>query len=1005
MTHLSKICVSFLIVGFLFVGPGQAQIDPDSILGVWLLDEGQGDTTADASGNGNDGTLMATPDWAAGQFGAALDFAGSSSYVDCGNAASLNVDVFSVSFWCHFPATQGWNHMISRGSHVASGTPGSVNWGVMMYTDQETILYETFNDTGWVGIQAPVSAGEWHHLAATLDTTAMQVYVDGQLAASASGGVLLDESRSFVIGARSDAGGAGGYFSGRLDEVGYFNTVLTPEDIQLIMSSGLTEILGGSDVAVNPQPADGGSDIPRDSALSWMPGVSAHTHDVYFGTDVGVVSNASVADPQGVLAGQGLTDTALDVGTLAFEQTYYWRVDEVNAAPDNTVFKGNIWSFTVEPKAIPITNIAATASGATPDMGPENTVNGSGLDSLDQHSMMSQEMWLTTTDGSWIQYEFDTVYKLHELLVWNSNQAIEAFIGFGVKEMTVEYSADGETWSALDGTIEIPRASGLPTNTVNAVIDMGGAMAKLVKLSVVSAHGFTGQSGLSEVRFMSIPVLPREPQPANGATVSDVDVQLSWRSGREAAAHEVYMGTDPSNMALLDASTDAMVDTGVLDYMTTYAWSVTEVNEAADPTSHAGEVWTFSTPEYAVVDDFESYGGDEGEEIFMTWFDGFGGDTSLGGSTTGHIDAPFVETTSVNSGSQSMPVYVDNDGGFFDIDGKSSAPNFSEVLREFAPSQDWTTSGIKTLSIMFAGSSGLTGQLYCKIGTTKLLYDGAPTNLGSSAWQAWNIDLSTVGGNLASVRELAIGVEGGTSGILYIDDIRLYTRVGEKIAPVDPGTAGLVAQYTFEGNLQDSSGNGRHGTVVGDAATIVVAQDPERGQVLSLPGGDDQYVVVGAVGISGNDPTTIACWAKADNTSIPDWSLIFGFTTDGGGTGSHFNVGSLGGPGGIGAHVWGWEETMVSDADGLNWHHYAMTYDGSTIRYFADGMPIDTDKVKSNAQDLSPRGDNVHFGKRGDTHTNSFPGDVDDAFIYNRVLTDGEILHLAGGTSPVHKPF
>ena len=82
---------------------------------------------------------------------------------------------------------------------------------------------------------------------------------------------------------------------------------------------------------------------------------------------------------------------------------------------------------------------------------------------------------------------------------------------------------------------------------------------------------------------------------------------------------------------------------------------------------------------------------------------------------------------------------------------------------------------------------------------------------------------------------------------------------------------------------------------------------PVRGQVVSLPGGDDQYISIEGVGISGNMPRTIACWAKADNTSIPDWTLIFGFTGHSrlgrtaageGGNGSHFNIGSLGGPGG-----------------------------------------------------------------------------------------------------------
>ena len=223
-----------------------------------------------------------------------------------------------------------------------------------------------------------------------------------------------------------------------------------------------------------------------------------------------------------------------------------------------------------------------------------------------------------------------------------------------------------------------------------------------------------------------------------------------------------------------------------------------------------------------------------------------------------------------------------------------------------------------------------------------------------------------------------------------IDDFEAY----DVIVPTDP-VAAPIAQYDFEGDLTDSSGNGHDGTAFGD---VSIADDPVMGQVLSLPGGDDQYVQVGEVGISGTMPTTIACWAKADNTSIPDWTLVFGFTgnPDGGGDcGSHFNIGSLGGPGGVGAHAWCWEETIFSDQDALDWHHYAMTYDGTTIRYFGDGVPMDTDPGKSNVMDLSIRGDRVHIGSRV-TQTSSFPGDIDDARVYDYALSAAEIAGIAG---------
>ncbi|MBN2137750.1 MAG: hypothetical protein JW720_08085, partial [Sedimentisphaerales bacterium] len=131
---------------------------------------------------------------------------------------------------------------------------------------------------------------------------------------------------------------------------------------------------------------------------------------------------------------------------------------------------------------------------------------------------------------------------------------------------------------------------------------------------------------------------------------------------------------------------------------------------------------------------------------------------------------------------------------------------------------------------------------------------------------------------------------------------------------VDPN---LLGWWKWDGDYLDSSGYNNHGTPFGATG---FANDSQFGQVLTLPGGSNQYVNIGMVGISGTMRRTIACWAKADNTAIPDWTLIFGFTSTPGVDGSHFNIGSLGGPGGVGAHCWGWEETIFSDEEALEWH-------------------------------------------------------------------------------------
>ncbi|MFQ6035140.1 MAG: sugar-binding protein, partial [Sedimentisphaerales bacterium] len=115
----------------------------------------------------------------------------------------------------------------------------------------------------------------------------------------------------------------------------------------------------------NPRPANQATDVPRDVTLSWTPGVFADKHDVYLGNVFNDVNDASRTNPLGVLASQGQTASAYRPAVaLDFGQTYYWRVDEVNAPPDYTIYKGAVWSFTVEPIAYPIagTSITATAS-------------------------------------------------------------------------------------------------------------------------------------------------------------------------------------------------------------------------------------------------------------------------------------------------------------------------------------------------------------------------------------------------------------------------------------------------------------------------------------------------------------------------------------------------------------------------------------------------------------------------------------------------------------------
>jgi hypothetical protein len=539
--------------------------------------------------------------------------------------------------------------------------------------------------------------------------------------------------------------------------------------------------------ARKPYPAKGATDVSLTPVLSWTPGefaLAINGHTVYFSESFNDVNDGI----------GGVTQSASSYAPpqrLDFDKTYYWRVDEVSGAPDFTVYQGDVWSFTTEPVAHPIANVTATASSSVAGQGPENTVNGSGL-SNDLHSTETEDMWLSDMGGpqpTWIQFEFDKVRMLHEMWVWNSNTDLEIFVGFGFRDVTIEYSVDGIDYTTLGTTHEFAQAPGADDYAHNTTVDLGGLQARYVRLTVNSGWGgFFPQFGLSEVRFFDIPVSASQPSPDSGAADVDVDVTLSWRAGRQAAEHNVYLSTD--EQAVIDGTAPVTVVTETshspssLELGSTYYWRVDEVNAAETLTTWQGDIWSFSTQDYLVVDDFESYNeipsGEPGSKlIYETWADGFAANPATNGSTIGYLTGASMETDTVHGGNQSAPLLYDN-----------SVASLSEVTVDPANlpiGRDWTMSTPEILVLWFYGDPGnaVTEKMYVKLNGNKVDYDGDAADIGRPRWGQWNIDLAAFGVDLNNVTQLGIGLErtgafGGT-GTVFIDDITLY-----RLAPEPP---------------------------------------------------------------------------------------------------------------------------------------------------------------------------------------------------------------------------
>jgi len=557
------------------------------------------------------------------------------------------------------------------------------------------------------------------------------------------------------------------FFIGLIGEVMIFDAPLSQAELDQYKSDLVYKWVTPLEekvMAAVPNPADGLSEVPRDGVgLSWTPGILSTRNDIYLSTDFEAVSSATANnDPAGVYMGRQSANS-LALPRLEFGQTYYWRVDAV----DGQIYTGPVWSFTTERFSYPLAAqyITAQASSTYENSAPENTINGSGLNAQGLHSTDLGAMWLSDVNDAnqaWIQYDFTKPYKLDQMLVWNHNSLVEPLMGWGIKEAEIEYTPDGIEWMSL-GIVPFNQAPGMDGYAYNTstLFDLAVQGVRVRALSnfggIVRIHMF----GLSEVRFLTVPVEAADPSPSDGAAAVPVDTTLNWTAGREALSHELYLSDDLQ--AVLDETVVPLLltETGYevtgLQLGTTYYWKIDEVNEAELAPVWQGNVWSFSTVASIVVDDMESYKDIEGRWIWETWADGFGDPAN--GATVGHGDLP--ETQVVHGGTQSLPLSFDN----------SSSP-MSEATRTFDPTQDWARSGIQNLILYVQFSQESTGgEFYVKINGVKIAAVPVAVVQG---WSPITVDLAGAGTDLSKVGTLTIGVDGaGAKGVVYVDDIML----------------------------------------------------------------------------------------------------------------------------------------------------------------------------------------------------------------------------------------
>jgi hypothetical protein len=224
-----------------------------------------------------------------------------------------------------------------------------------------------------------------------------------------------------------------------------------------------------------------------------------------------------------------------------------------------------------------------------------------------------------------------------------------------------------------------------------------------------------------------------------------------------------------------------------------------------------------------------------------------------------------------------------------------------------------------------------------------------------------------------------------------------YAVLGEvRIEQTNNHENGLVAYYPFDGNANDESGNGHHGTLT----NVTLTTDRFGDSSAYLFTGANSKITTTWQGILGNQPRSVSMWVKSEPNSDP---LTHAVELYGGGGGTSspgsnwcctiHHGSSLSATIGI----WGGGMSYATVNDDSLWHHYVWVLPDSNpprlrdFKIYQDGILLDSVLVSENENTIinTLPGDPIGFGQYVRSN-----GSVDDARIYNYAISDVEIQAL-----------
>jgi len=962
------------VLAFCMLSSANADITSD-LLGYWALD-GNAD---DSSGNNYHGEEFGNPSYVPGVIGQAMDFDGPEQSVYIPDfTVTLNQNAVTVCMWVKPNRNTGEDQVMWFTDE--DGSYGRVRFGI----NGDEWEWKHGDGNGNPNVddgENPIILGEWVHLAGVRkNNDKLELFVNGVSVDETNYGVAgVAEPQASIGAERRSSSSVRDPFDGVIDEVRFYTRALSVADIQeLFMFTGEPPIF-----AFNPNPFDKQTDAQRNSVLSWTAGEMAARHDVYFGTVFEDVNNADTSDTTGIYRSRQNLVFYTPAETLEFGQSYYWRIDEVEA-DNTTIIKGNVWSFTIA-EFLSVDDFEDYDTG-------DNQIWFAWHDGLGYGEQGVPPYFAGNGTGAAVGDE-NTDSFAEETIVHSGDQSMPYWYNNN-KQGFMKYSEATKTLTKTrDWTEQGVKALSLWFRGYPA--SLGGFVEAPAGTYTMSAEGADIWGSADQFHFAW--------QELTGvaeiiAKVESVENTNGWakagimiRDTLEPDSAFAMMAVTPGNGVWFGRRTGGDTDSDAQADITAPQWIKLERSIGG------------------LVRAYYSTNG-------ITW-------TPLGLSVPVIMNTPMYIGLALTSHEPGVAC----EAVFSNVTSNGTGPWANQDI-------GLSTNEAEPMYVAIANNNGTTGTVYNEDPNATLI----------DTWTEWNIDLKDFldqGVNLGDVNSITIGIgdknnpQPGGEGKMYFDDIRLYRPryVPDKVTPqqadftgdgvvnfadleimtndwldgdytiyaTPPGPA--MSQWNFENNANDSA-DGNNGTTIGNPTYTA----GKTGQAISLDG--DDYVDL------GNPP-------ELDFGTV-DWSICAWVKTSMIGTGDE-NKGVIYAKGadragGVRYGLYVNESqtvqgsiTLVTDddvdkrqaissisiSDG-QWHHIVGQRNGDTINTYIDGA---LDGMADLPADYDLSGTSQHNAYVGVVTNNEIAapekfliGSVDDLRIYDYALTMPEILDIMG---------